>query len=33
MIGSMAPGTKAEIEINREGQVKKFDLQLAGNAC
>jgi serine protease Do len=29
MIGSMAPGTKAHIEINREGQGKTFDVQLA----
>src|SRR2546423_1670636 len=29
MIGSMVPGTKAELEVNREGQAKKFDLQLA----
>src|SRR5207253_2434523 len=29
MIGSMAPGTKAQIEVNREGQTKKYDLQLA----
>src|SRR5439155_6313158 len=28
MIGSMAPGTKAQIEINREGQTKTFDVQL-----
>jgi len=29
MIGSMAPGTKAHMEINREGQTKTFDVQLA----
>jgi len=29
MIGSMAPGTKAHIEVNREGQTKMFDVQLA----
>ena len=29
MIGSMAPGTKAHIEVNREGQTKAFDVQLA----
>jgi serine protease Do len=29
MIGSMAPGTKARIEVNREGQTKEFDVQLA----
>jgi serine protease Do len=29
MIGSMSPGTKAQLEVNREGQTKKFDLQLA----
>ena len=28
MIGSMAPGTKAHMEINREGQTKAFDVQL-----
>ena len=28
MIGSMAPGTKAHIEINREGQTKTFEVQL-----
>jgi serine protease Do len=28
MIGSMAPGTKARMEINREGQTKTFDVQL-----
>ena len=28
MIGSMTPGTKAHIEINREGQTKTFDVQL-----
>src|SRR6184192_4473809 len=29
MIGSMAPGTKAHMEINREGQTKTFDVELA----
>src|SRR5438874_10827470 len=29
MIGSMAPGTRAQIEVNREGQTKKFDVQLS----
>jgi serine protease Do len=29
MIGSMSPGTKAQIELNREGQTKTFDVQLA----
>lgn len=29
MIGSMAPGTKAHIDVNREGQTKTFDVQLA----
>ena len=29
MIGSMAPGTKARIEVNREGQTREFDVQLA----
>ena len=28
MIGSMAPGTKAQIEINREGQNKTFNVDL-----
>lgn len=28
MIGSMAPGTKAHIEVNREGQTRAFDVQL-----
>jgi serine protease Do len=28
MIGSMAPGTKTHIEVNREGQSKTFDVQL-----
>ena len=28
MIGSMAPGTKAQIDVNREGQTKTFDVQL-----
>ncbi len=29
MIGSMAPGTKVQIEVNREGQKKIFDIELA----
>jgi serine protease Do len=29
MIGSMAPGSKAQFQVNREGQTKMFDLQLA----
>jgi serine protease Do len=29
MVGSMAPGTKVQIEVNREGQTKPFDVQLA----
>jgi serine protease Do len=29
MIGSMAPGTKVKIEVNREGQKKMFDVELA----
>ena len=29
MIGSMAPGSKAQIQVNREGQTKAFDVQLA----
>jgi S1-C subfamily serine protease len=29
MIGSMAPATKAHIDVNREGQTKTFDVQLA----
>src|SRR5436305_10896593 len=29
MIGSMAPGTKVQMEVNREGQGKTFDVQLA----
>jgi serine protease Do len=29
MIGSMAPGTRTQLEVNREGQTKKFDVQLA----
>ncbi len=29
MIGSMAPGTKAQIEVNREGQTKIFNVELA----
>src|SRR5919204_3086870 len=28
MIGSMAPGTKAHMEVNREGKTKTFDVQL-----
>jgi serine protease Do len=28
MIGSMEPGTKAHIDVNREGQTKTFDVQL-----
>jgi serine protease Do len=28
MIGSMTPGTKAQIQVNREGQTKTFDVQL-----
>jgi len=28
MIGTMAPGTRAHLEINREGQTKSFDVQL-----
>jgi serine protease Do len=28
MIGSMAPGTTAHLEVNREGQTKTFDVQL-----
>jgi serine protease Do len=28
MIGSMAPGTNAQIDVNREGQTKTFDVQL-----
>ena len=28
LIGSMAPGTKAQIEVNREGQKKTFDVEL-----
>jgi len=28
MIGSMAPGSKAQIEVNREGQTKTFAVQL-----
>lgn len=28
MIGSMAPGSKAHIEVNREGQTKTFDVEL-----
>jgi serine protease Do len=29
MIGSMAPGSKAQIQVNREGQTKMFDVELA----
>jgi serine protease Do len=29
MIGSMAPGTRVQIEVNREGQTKTFDVELA----
>jgi serine protease Do len=29
MIGSMAPGTKVQIEVNREGQKKMFGVELA----
>jgi serine protease Do len=29
MIGSMAPGSKAQIEVNREGQTKTLDVELA----
>lgn len=29
MIGSMAPGSKAQLEVTREGQTKIFDVQLA----
>ena len=29
LIGSMAPGSKAQIQVNREGQTKIFDVQLA----
>ena len=29
MIGSMPPGSKAQIQVNREGQSKTFDVQLA----
>src|SRR2546430_10503231 len=28
-IGSMAPGSKAQMEVNREGQTKTFDVELA----
>src|SRR4030095_7869762 len=28
MVGSMAPGTEAHIDVNREGQTKTFDVQL-----
>jgi serine protease Do len=29
MIGTMAPGTKVQIEVNREGQTKTFNVELA----
>jgi serine protease Do len=29
MIGTMAPGTKVQIEVNREGQTKTFSVELA----
>jgi serine protease Do len=29
LIGSMAPGSKAQVQVNREGQTKTFDIQLA----
>lgn len=29
MIGSMAPGSKAQMQVNREGQTKTFDVQFA----
>src|SRR5213079_3062539 len=29
MIGSMSPGTKVHIDVNREGQTKTFDVPLA----
>ena len=29
MIGSMAPGTKAQVEVNREGQIQTFEVELA----
>jgi serine protease Do len=29
LIGSMAPGSKANVQVNREGQTKTFDIQLA----
>jgi serine protease Do len=29
MIGSMAPGSKTQMQVNREGQTKTFDVQLA----
>src|SRR5437867_5273906 len=29
MIGSMAPGTKVQLEVNREGQKKMFNVELA----
>ena len=29
MVGSMQPGTKVQIEVNREGQKKTFEVELA----
>jgi hypothetical protein len=29
MIGSIAPGSKVQIQVNREGQTKMFDVELA----
>ena len=29
MVGSMTPGSKAQVQVNREGQTKLFDVQLA----
>jgi len=29
MVGSMAPGTKVQIEVNREGQKKTFEVELS----
>jgi len=29
LIGSMAPGSKAQIEVNRESQTKTFEVELA----
>jgi serine protease Do len=29
MIGSMAPGSKAQLQVNREGQTKTFDVELS----